>query len=432
MSVSENIDFLTPGSVWLREADGSVAKFLMLTNTSLKKKTQEQHPPQVIYVDAQGNFYNRRVEDFFKVYTFHSVDGDLERRLESLIQFNEADLEHVHDPEDEPVSEVADALINEVVDEVPGELSAPAFVEQFATDPSRSLNVYFGLIKKEDTRMPVLSAADLNDALVHYSQNPNQEYGITEHRLMFSLGGPVTIESLTEAFHPSLEVSTYDWFDVHANEKSEAIVWESWIGVYPEYSIRGLYATVIVGVPDASATAAETTTMMETLEAASREGNPVPLEMWTAAAGVDSAALLAEVDPAVHTAGYAQAAPLTVPAETTEAELNVMQQAFIDATAHAQPEEVSIPAATMSQTEEIAMLVQSLGLTTDAASELAADAEVMAAIAAVQAKRREGTITLRNAEPVSDVTDVEATDIVVEPAFSPETAAEIGLNQQQQ
>ncbi|MDN3123370.1 hypothetical protein P0E82_13680, partial [Enterococcus faecalis] len=103
MSVAENMEFLTPGSVWTRDADGSIAKFLWLTNTSLKPKTQIKHPPQVVYVDISGNVLNRTAEDIFQLYSFHSVDGELERRLEALIQFNAADLAHVQDPEDDPV-----------------------------------------------------------------------------------------------------------------------------------------------------------------------------------------------------------------------------------------------------------------------------------------------------------------------------------------
>ncbi|WP_440705484.1 hypothetical protein, partial [Klebsiella pneumoniae] len=50
---------------------------------------------------------------------------------------------------------------------------------------------------------------------------------------------------------PNSVRNTIDWFDVvPAIGDHKQVVWEAWIGVFPEYSVSGLYAAVIVGTPD--------------------------------------------------------------------------------------------------------------------------------------------------------------------------------------
>src|SRR5882762_9273060 len=97
----DNLELLTAGSVWVRnkgKKSGEARKVLFVTNTSLPERAQEQHPPQVIYADDDGNMYNRDVADFFEQYSFFNIDPELESKIENLFVFSESDYD---DPEDE-------------------------------------------------------------------------------------------------------------------------------------------------------------------------------------------------------------------------------------------------------------------------------------------------------------------------------------------
>jgi hypothetical protein len=54
-------------------------------------------------------------------------------------------------------------------------------------------------------------------------------------------------------------------------------VWESWIGVYPEYSKHGLYASVIVGTPDSPVDTEETPGTEAVVVPAHVEQQPLPI-----------------------------------------------------------------------------------------------------------------------------------------------------------
>jgi hypothetical protein len=55
------------------------------------------------------------------------------------------------------------------------------------------------------------------------------------------------------------------------------VVWESWIGVYPEYSKHGLYASVIVGTPDSPVDTEETPGTEAVVVPAHVEQQPLPI-----------------------------------------------------------------------------------------------------------------------------------------------------------
>lgn len=264
MSVNQNLDMnLSHGSIWLR-ADGRQAKFLFLTNGSLAAATQIEHPPQVIYADSDGNIFNRGVDDFFKRYTFYNIDGELEKRLESLLVFDARSYATVEDGED-PVDEIVpvdlDALLEAEAESEPApvEKTLADQLYQELTDGENAtqaasvspLAVLFELSKHEGIRNPLLTADDLSESLVVYSREPNETYELTQHRLTFRLSKKVTLDSLREVFHPSKEVNTVDYFTVNTKFSSETVVWDSWIGLHPEYSKQGLYAAVFVGSADA-------------------------------------------------------------------------------------------------------------------------------------------------------------------------------------
>jgi hypothetical protein len=109
------------------------------------------------------------------------------------------------------------------------------------------LNVTFALSQNAEMRNPSLTAEDLSREVVLYSNEPNDNFNITVHRLLFPLSGKITEESLREVFHPSTEVNTVDYFTVLTKFRRDEIVWDSWIGIVPEYSVNGLYAAVLIG-----------------------------------------------------------------------------------------------------------------------------------------------------------------------------------------
>jgi hypothetical protein len=255
MSASENLELLTPGTVWLRR-DGSSVKFLFLTNQNLTAATQQKHPPQIIYADKQGNIFNRKVDDFFSTYQFLNVDGELEKKLENLFVFNAEDYSAVEDPADEPQL----LPVQPEPELVPHEetLADSLLRELTAANDERALTVAFGISDHESLKTPKLTAADLSEAVAVYSQEPNKTYNLTQHRLLFKLSDKITVANLVEVFHPSSDINTVDWFAIKTALGSDTIVWDSWIGVYPEYSAQGLYASVLVGSTEAPVDSQET------------------------------------------------------------------------------------------------------------------------------------------------------------------------------
>lgn len=254
MSSNENLDLqLSKGSVWMRK-DGSQVKFLFLTNTTLSPKTQEDHPQQVIYTDVQGNVFNRDIDAFLKVYQFYNVDGELEQRLNRLIVFNPQDYSTLEDEEDAVIEITDDESEDSLMIPAPTQpksdetLAEQMFRELTAsTEEPTHLSVSFAISQNAELRTPKLTAEELSRAIVLYSNSPNEQYDITEHKLLFPLEGNITEESLREVFHPSTEVNTVDYFTVLTKFRRDEIVWDTWIGIVPEYSVNGLYAAVLVG-----------------------------------------------------------------------------------------------------------------------------------------------------------------------------------------
>lgn len=253
MSSNENLDLqLSKGSQWLRK-DGSQVKFLFLTNQSLSPRVQENHPPQVIYADVEGNVFNRDVDDFLKIYQFYNVDGELEQRLNRLITFNPQDYSTIKDDEDDDQviqitdDEDEDSIIPTVAK--PTETLAEELLRELtaSNEEETHLTVTFALSQHPEMRNPALTAEDLSREIVLYSNEPNDNFEITVHRLLFPLSGKITEESLREVFHPSTEVNTVDYFTVLTKFRRDEIVWDSWIGIVPEYSVNGLYAAVLIG-----------------------------------------------------------------------------------------------------------------------------------------------------------------------------------------
>jgi hypothetical protein len=319
MSSNENLDLqLSKGSVWMRK-DGSQVKFLFLTNLTLSPKTQEDHPPQVIYTDVEGNVYNRDVDKFLKVYQFYNVDGELEQRLNRLIVFNPADYSTLED-EDDAVIQITDDGEDEdsLIVRAPATTNSDeTLAEQMLRELTASneepthLSVSFAISQNPDLRMPKLTAEDLSQAVVLYSNSPNEQYDLTEHKLLFPLEGNITEESLREVFHPSTEVNTVDYFTVLTKFRRDEIVWDAWIGIVPEYSVNGLYAAVLVGTANKTLDTAPTPGV-EAVELGPVATQPV---VSSAESEFDPATILA----AQETVAGAPEAAVEAPAVVTEA-----------------------------------------------------------------------------------------------------------------
>jgi hypothetical protein len=276
MTLDEVKDLLTPASVWLRR-DGAQVKALFLTNQTLTKAQQEKYPPQVVYADADGNVLSRDLTSFASLYTFLNVDPDLEKRLANLIVFKATDFLTVDDPEDDEEVSLAEEE-KPVAKEKPAvqvrEKAKLSDEGEIVNASARALHVDFKLSANEGYSNPKLSAKELSAACKIYTRQPDEHYKMMVHRLSFELSDTITIDALKEAFHPSNTVNTVDVFRVRTQHDKEVFVWDSWIGVFPEYSISSLYATVYVGTSDISPVDTEETPGTETVNV-SAEAVPV-------------------------------------------------------------------------------------------------------------------------------------------------------------
>jgi hypothetical protein len=288
MSISNLLSLLTPGAVFLNEK-GRTVKFLMLTNMDLPAKVQVKHPPQVVYADDQGNFYNRDVDNFLEYYKFYNVDPELEARIENLLVFNEDDTDEVEEPaEGEPLIQLtakglaeidafdardqaraerfADKVQQSNVPQATTILAQALSVETddglllppekvTATKKKSPLKVEFSTMSSTERTVPlVLDPAQLTASLVAYSQYPDTVQSMIMHRLTFALSEQVTIKALQDLFQPNdpakAQRHTMDIVDVHTTLTEDRIVWTSYVGVFPEFRIDGLYATVILGTDE--------------------------------------------------------------------------------------------------------------------------------------------------------------------------------------
>lgn len=258
---TSQLDFLTPGSVWQRLTDARIAKFLMLTNTSLKAKTQLKHPPQVVYADADGNMFNRDVDNFLETYKFFNVDASLESKLNALVVFNEDDYEgdeddgeegDTEDDSDEPVELLSGSHAPTLADQLADELADTSGYANHSANASHadSLEVGFAFEAEEGLTLSPLTAQQLTDSLAMYSQEPNKEFSATQHRLTFALSDDVTIDALKAAFMPSENASTVEAFQVRTKFGHETVYWTGYVGVYPDFGRAGLYASVLVTTED--------------------------------------------------------------------------------------------------------------------------------------------------------------------------------------
>jgi hypothetical protein len=284
MSALDFFQFLTPGSVWVRPDTNRRVKFLFLTNEKLSPKLQLKNPSQVVYVDENGDIFNRSIDVFRAQYQFNHVDGELEKRLSGLFVFDLDDVMSVEDSDDEDIEvgdeqeddslteidtsvdvrhpiEVAAStlepviLVAEPVTTTIAEVGKPAtLAEAMARDlmaPEKvarpAFEVGFAISVERELSTPTLTVAELSDAVVRYAREASLNVeGQTLHKLTFALDDRVTLDTLIEIFHPESPSNTVDAFNVSTGSTNETFFYEGYLGVFPDFTTDRLCATVIV------------------------------------------------------------------------------------------------------------------------------------------------------------------------------------------
>lgn len=291
-----NLELLTQGSTWVRK-NGTEAHVLFVTNTTVPEHQQANNPVMVVYANDEGNIYSRTLESFFKFYTFYNVNAALESRLENLFVFSEEAA--LATPDDTEVENIADQASAQALEKA--EEDAKAFDLVLDTEEKSNKGVIASWLAENDTDKPtndtagqwrttfvmsegkpVLTPEQLGYALVSYSQDPNKNFDMTQHRLLFSLSPQVTLDALQQTFLPQEGYSGVDAFEVSTPYFTQFIAWTDFIGVFPEVVAGIAYATVIVGTHDIHVVADEAAESVESaglLVDANAEQVPVDLEL---------------------------------------------------------------------------------------------------------------------------------------------------------
>lgn len=271
---NSNLVLLTPGSVWLK-GDSKKVSVLMVTNTTLPERLQKKFPPQVVYVNEEGNYYNRSVENFFEIHQFYNINPELESRLENLIVF---DMDNSSDedldaeiPEEEGEEEEDDQPVqvfsmdgNGVVEnssesdesnEVQAKAKKQTLAEylaygddsdESASNSRKSIDFAFS-----QGLQPAINADDLRNSFVSYTQEPNGSLNLTVHKLMFELSESVSLANLKDVFIPDDERSIVDAFKLKSSFYEEVIAWTDYIGVFPEIRQGRAYGVVHIATETA-------------------------------------------------------------------------------------------------------------------------------------------------------------------------------------
>ena len=238
--MSQDIMFLTPGSVWLK-SDGSKSTVLCITNGSLPAKVQEKFPPQVIYYSEEGDILSQPVDFFMERRQFHNVDPETEATIDALIARITPEIEETDDMEsdEEELILAEDGEVGE--DEfAPGEdgaevvaegseEAAPKALEAAVTEPDfiSFSSVAEGL---------EIAAMVLSECAVSYEQQPMISEGYISHIIEFDraklASAGVTPFDLNALFNPDSEKV----LPVFAVNQDYVVDWSAFLGVYPRMS----------------------------------------------------------------------------------------------------------------------------------------------------------------------------------------------------
>lgn len=235
-----DMEFLTPGSVW-RNSKQKQSRFLFATNMHLPDRLQEDYPPMAVYADADNNILSVPLEDFLAKREFFIVDGELETRLNNLLNTDESDEEFHLDGDDGDTLLIEDGDDSELISGDVVDDSNPLFGLSMDEEivPSGSEAAYQVTYSAEGTGLPeVISPRALSTATEGYSQEPMIQEQKIKHTLFVRAGEGINQDTLRRSFSPDqAEINAIYTFRVMTDEGTVDVDWDTFVGVYP--MIRG-------------------------------------------------------------------------------------------------------------------------------------------------------------------------------------------------
>lgn len=232
-----DISLLTPGSVWLRNRKGETIQnqVLLLSNLHLSEKMQAAYPPEVVFLDEEGNVTTMPIARFLETRKFHNVNPQLEVAVDTMLTAAFEDDESEGDEDDEELNDLSpvEAITSEIA-------AAGAYV-------SSDKLVTFSNVGLSPAGAAV--AEQLSSCICQYSQAPMPSSGITAHVIEFdnnalSLLG-LTYKDISNLFTPD-GTDVVQTFTVNGPSPT-TVEWTSFIGVFPIMSLLKNRVALYVG-----------------------------------------------------------------------------------------------------------------------------------------------------------------------------------------
>lgn len=248
-----DLELMTPGSLWLKEINGStqVSTFLFFANQNVPKKFQKQVPVKAVFADAEGAIFALDVPDFIEDREFHSVHPDVEFNVENI--FNPLQHSNREVTEEEAVPDEDSLLLDDDEDNEDGELAGEddsvylsgleddadgAPHQDLPEEASDSIGIVYHLTAPDqDAGEPIsnsnLDPQEIANRTVSYEVLPSLdsdgEVRYIQHVLTIRSHEGLTAERLAEFFRPS-DSPFYGAFSVQGRP---TVDWDGYLGVFP-------------------------------------------------------------------------------------------------------------------------------------------------------------------------------------------------------
>ena len=265
--MSQDITFMTPGSVWVRD-NGKKSTVVGLTNLNLKPKFQEKYPPQAVYLNEEGDLLSQDVESFMSSRTFFNVAPEVESLVDSLFAYREdADEDDeeaaagfpVEDDGDASTASDSDSTDDLLLEIVGDELSSDTQDEEVKLVASNKASgeIAFVSFSEDAPEEAKAAAAVLNSAVVAYSQAPLINEGFTDHIIEFDRQAlaeqGITPQGLEALFDPENDMCLPS-FIINGDLRVE---WSAYIGVFPKMSKKKTLACLHLGTDSPASVTAQ-------------------------------------------------------------------------------------------------------------------------------------------------------------------------------
>jgi hypothetical protein len=240
--MSQDITFMTPGSVWLRD-NGKRSILIAISNLSLPEKLQRKNPPVAVFLNEQGDILTMPVDQFMETRQFHNCLLEVETLVDQLQAFREVTEDKLPDAsESEEIDVAGEEVISAEVEEQAAELTA--------TESKPEPLVDFSIEAPVDS----LSIAQIiAEAATIYSQQPILSEGLVSHQIELDTGilsaRGVTLEAVEAVFdpeRPDFESTLIPSFKVRG---CPAVTWTTYLGLFPRMSANKTLAVLHLGVP---------------------------------------------------------------------------------------------------------------------------------------------------------------------------------------